>query len=246
MSELEKTNPEDALTMLMSFHDPNVMTSVMAQMGYTLTFEIEETVRMAQQNENLSIKMKALKHLRELLKEAAEMSGMVANVSHTVQGECGETTTFHAKKMAGILSSAPKKVESKIIEGEENEQRKEIKTDDGRGPGKSSEPTSPKEDGQYSSGFPRRGDPTESLQAGRAEDIGCTSAESANELCPSNEDAGRGIDTNDFFERANPDTNGDNSGDSDQGDNPCIDRKPPAGVDPELFRGVTGTSAGNQ
>ncbi len=75
---------------------------------------------MAQQNSNLSIKFKALRHLRELLKEAAEMSGLTANVSQTIPGPNGSHTTFQAKQLAMTLNPT-KQNKSKEIANEQEE-----------------------------------------------------------------------------------------------------------------------------
>lgn len=129
MDSLEKKpDPEDVAAALASFNDISIITSVMGQLGYTLTYEIEETVRMAQQNSNLSIKFKALKHLRELLKEAAEMSGLTAKVSQTTPGPNGSHTTFQAKQMALTLNPT-RQIESREIKNDKEQQQQETQSE---------------------------------------------------------------------------------------------------------------------
>jgi hypothetical protein len=127
--ELEKTeqpNSEDIVAAIMSFNDVGIITNLFRDLGWTYTFEIQETVTMAKQNANLSIKFKAIKHLRELLREAAEASGYVANVSQSIPNAQGGVTTFHAKRIAGALNPV-KKIESTIKEPE-NDKTKKIRT----------------------------------------------------------------------------------------------------------------------
>ncbi|KKN26579.1 hypothetical protein LCGC14_0873470, partial [marine sediment metagenome] len=126
MDSLEqRPSPEDAATALASFNDVSIISSVMAQMGYTLTYEIEETVRMAQQNSNLSIKFKALRHLRGLLKESAEMSGLTANVSQTIPGPNGGHMVFQAKQLAATLNPV-KQTNSKELFNEQAQEESSV------------------------------------------------------------------------------------------------------------------------
>ncbi|GAG82799.1 unnamed protein product, partial [marine sediment metagenome] len=123
--EIEKTeqpNPDDVLVAIQSFNDPNIIINIFRDLGWTYSVEIKETVTLAQQNANLSIKFKAIKHLRELLREAAETSGYVANVSQTMPNAQGGVTTFHAKRIAGALNPV-KKIESTIKESENDKKR---------------------------------------------------------------------------------------------------------------------------
>lgn len=225
MSDIEKVNPEDAMAAMLSFSDPNILTSIMGQLGWSFSVEIEETIKLAQQSENLSIKLRAIKHLRELLNDAAEKSGMVADVSRTIPGDDGSHTTYHAKQMAAALSPVPKQVKSKVIEVQENEQEKEIH--DGTSPGEPTETSAespasvPGGDGQDSGGLNGGGGPDGIPQVGRGEGDGQSSTESVTGRGPQEGNGG-------YKERI------------DAGGNPCVDNKPPTGVNPELFRGVTG------
>jgi len=124
--EIEKTeqpSPDDVLAAIQSFNDPSIITNIFHELGWSYSLEIRETLIMAKQNANLSIKFKAIKHLRELLREAAESSGLVANVSQTFPNDQGGHTTFHAKRIAGILNPV-KKIESTEIKEPENDKTK--------------------------------------------------------------------------------------------------------------------------
>ena len=126
MNDLDKKpDIDDVAAALMSFNDVNVINSVFKQMGWTFSVEIEETVKMAQQNSNLSIKMKAVKHLRELLREAAELSGLTANVSQTVPSANGGHTTFQAKQLALTLNPT-RQIESKDLTNEKEQEESSV------------------------------------------------------------------------------------------------------------------------
>ena len=125
--EIEKTeqpNPDDVLAAIQSFNDPTIITNMFNTLGWSYSMEIRETLMMAKQNANLSIKFKAIKHLRELLREAAEAAGYVAKVSQTVPNADGGSTTFSAKRISGILNPV-KKITSTEIKGEQNDEIKQ-------------------------------------------------------------------------------------------------------------------------
>jgi hypothetical protein len=126
--EIQQSEPDEILQALVSFNDPGIIVSLFRQLGWSYTVEIQETIKLAKQNANLSIKFKAIKHLRELLKDAAETSGYIADVSSTSPNPHGGTTTFHAKRMAGFLSPA-KKIESKEIKEPENDRSQRTETE---------------------------------------------------------------------------------------------------------------------
>ena len=119
----EQPSSEEIATAILSFNDPAIITNLFKQLGWSYSLEIQETVTLAKQNANLSIKFKAIKHLRELLREAAETAGYIANVSSTSPNAHGGHTTFSAKRIAGILNPV-KQIKSTEIEGTQNEQRK--------------------------------------------------------------------------------------------------------------------------
>ncbi len=95
----ESPSPDDILAAIQSFNDPGIITNIFRELGWSYSLEIRETLIMAKQNANLSIKFKAIKHLRELLREAAEASGYTANVSQTFPNAQGGQTTFQAKRI---------------------------------------------------------------------------------------------------------------------------------------------------
>ena len=232
MNEIKEATPEDVMGAILSFSDPNILAHILKQVGWTFSDEIKETVEMAKQCENLSVKLSAVKHLRELLKEAAETSGMVANVSRTIPGKDGEITVIHAKQMASALAPASKQIESKVIEEKENEQEtetKEIEPVDGGSSGEETESDNSRTTGQDSGGLSggggdnginREDGPGEGTSEGSSSPISSTTSRSC-------EATGRWASSSD----ASSET---------FGNNPCVDGKSPTGVDPKLFRGVTG------
>jgi hypothetical protein len=125
----EQPDPEDVMAAVVSFNDAAIITGLFKRLGWTYSIEIEETISLARQNANLSIKFKAMKHLRELLREAAETSGYLANVSQSTPNAQGGVTTFHAKRIANILNPT-KKIESSIKEPN-NEESEEPRTKSG-------------------------------------------------------------------------------------------------------------------
>ena len=128
----EQPNPDDVLAAITSFNDVSIITNIFKELGWSYSLEIRETIIMAKQNSNLSIKFKALKHLRELLREAAEASGYTANVSTTIPNAQGGQTTFSAKRISGILNPV-KKIESTEIKEPENDKKEETRTQPNRG-----------------------------------------------------------------------------------------------------------------
>lgn len=129
-NEIEKSEsptPDDVLAAIQSFNDPSIIVNIFQEMGWNYSLEIKETLAMVKQNANLSIKFKALKHLRELLREAAETAGYTANISSTIPNAQGGQTTFSAKRIAGILNPV-KQIESTVIKESQNDQTKEIES----------------------------------------------------------------------------------------------------------------------
>ncbi len=174
-NEIEKTNPDDVLAAIQSFNDPNIITKMFEELGWSYSVEIRETMVMAKQNANLSIKFKAIKHLRELLREAAEASGYIANVSSTAPNAQGGHTTFSAKRISGFLNPV-KQIKSTEIKEPQNDKIEKTKSnrgcdrreniepvgtdtrdvfpleDVGAGQGESPEPANPAELGSLESG----------------------------------------------------------------------------------------------
>jgi len=165
--EIEKTeqpNPDDVLAAIQSFNDPTIITNMFNTLGWSYSMEIRETLMMAKQNANLSIKFKAIKHLRELLREAAEAAGYVAKVSQTVPNADGGSTTFSAKRISGILNPV-KKITSTEIKGEQNDEIEQSNRECDREQNQESQDTGrafpPDSQGEICSGNPPTPDNTE-------------------------------------------------------------------------------------
>jgi len=235
-NELEKSeqpNPDEVLAAIQSFNDPSIIINLFNQLGWRYSVEIKETVALAQQNANMSIKFKAIKYLRELLREAAETAGYTARVSQTIPDAQGGTTTFSAKRISGILNPV-KKIESTEIKETQND-KKEIRTEPDRGSNRGqsqtqSENTSVDSDGTTSQGGTDTGRafPIGDVESGGTEppDGGETSRQS-----------GGGFSNGD-----------DNSADSNRkkrkrinnkvSSNPCIKSRPPT-CNRDLFPGIS-------
>lgn len=119
----EQPDPDEVLAAIQSFNDPGIITNMFKELGWSFSIEIRETLMMARQNANMSVKMKAIKHLRELLREASEAAGYVANVSRTYKDPEGGQTTFSAKRIAGVLNPT-KKIESTEIKESQNDKKR--------------------------------------------------------------------------------------------------------------------------
>ena len=221
----ESPNPDDILAAIQSFNDPAIITNLFTQLGWSYSLEIQETVTMAKQNANLSIKFKAIRHLRELLREAAEASGYIANVSKTIPNAQGGQTTFSAKRIAGILNPVKKIKSTEIKEPQNDKQEIRTESDRGsdRGPGQSNKRHS-EDSGQSSiqesstgndtlQQFPVESRRTESGRDGESDDV-------------------------------KPIDGGDTTGPVPGGVDPCISTRPPT-CDQDLFPGIS-TSAEEQ
>lgn len=106
----------------LAFNDPNIISQIMKQLGWSCSDEIYETLSVVRQNTNLGAKIAALRHLRKLLHDAAESSRVVTKVSKTIPAEDGSQVTFSAKRIAEVLKPL-KQIESKIIEEIDDVQR---------------------------------------------------------------------------------------------------------------------------
>lgn len=227
-NEIEKSepSPDDVLTSIQSFNDPSIIINIFKELGWSYSLEIKETLMLAKQNANLSIKFKAVKHLRELLREAAETAGYVANVSTTAPNAHGGHTTFSAKRISGILNPT-KQIDSTIKESE-NDRKEEIKTQCNRGSNReqSQDKGRPQGDGENAGNRPAETDTdTGRANSERAVDSGGTKPPDGGEAS--------GICGEVFNSRG--ETTSDSS-------NPCIKTRPPT-CDQELFPGVS--SAGD-
>ena len=230
----EQPSPDDVLAAIQSFNDPSIITNIFRELGWSYSLEIKETLIMAKQNANLSIKFKAIKHLRELLREAAETSGYVANVSRTVPNAQGGQTTFSAKRIAGILNPV-KKIESTEIKEPQND-KKEIRTEPDRGSnrGESQRINEKADRGDNQS---RRDDQSDSSEPVR--DTRCA--------FPAGDVDSGGIEPADGGETSRPVPGNSaggagnsrvDSGSESANGNPCIKTRPPT-CDQDLFPGIS-------
>ena len=222
----EQPSHDDVLAAIQSFNDPSIIVNLFGELGWNYSVEIKETLVLAKQNANLSIKFKAIKHLRELLREAAETSGYIANVSTTAPNAHGGHTTFHAKRIAGILNPA-KKIESTEIKETQDDESKETRTEPDRGSDRGQSQIKESVDEQHLA----RANSPESIRDSRcAFPIG--DAESGGT---------EPKDGGETPERPRIRSSGDNdcnTSDSDSPDNPCIKTRPPT-CDRDLFRGIS-------
>lgn len=220
----EQPDPDEVLAAIQSFNDPAIITNIFRELNWSYSLEIKETLNLAKQNANLSIKFKAIKHLRELLREAAETSGYVANVSQTTPNAQGGYTTFHAKRIAGILNPV-KKIESSEIKGNQNDQ-KETRTKPNRG--------SDRGQGQ-----------TERQSCRPAGECNCDPGSSEPErdtrraITERDADSG-GIEPPDGGKTTGRTRNQSTQDDSDSKEsNPCIKIRPPSAGNRDLFLGIS-------
>ena len=230
------------LAAIQSFNDPSIIINIFRDLGWSYSVEIQETLALAKQNANLSIKFKAIKHLRELLREAAETAGYIANVSSTTPNAQGGQTTFSAKRIAGSLNPI-KKIESTVIKEPQNDKSKEIRTEPDRdGDRGESEIRLRKETHSAGTGGTDTGTqfPPDPPRAGRTNterdaDIGGTESPDGGET-PERQRPGRTPPRN------TGDTESDRPRVEDKGENPCVKTRPPTS-NQNLFPGIS-TSAG--
>jgi hypothetical protein len=137
MTDQPKIDPSEVIEKILSFSDPTMLVLLFNKLGWSYSVEIEETVKLAKQDTDVRVKLAALKHLRNLIKECAETRGIISSVTKTLPGTDGSMTTFHAKRVAAALNPEPerKQIESKeISDGEERTtetQRPEAEDDRG-------------------------------------------------------------------------------------------------------------------
>ena len=229
-SNIEKTDPpdpNDVLAAIQSFTDSSIIINLFADLGWSYSLEIKETLALAKQNANLSIKFKAIRYLRELLREAAESAGYTANVSQTIPNAQGGQTTFSAKRISGILNPT-KQIESTEIKEPQND-RQEPETKSDRGSNRS-ESQRPEHDEESQEGSPGGNDTLAQFPPER--DTGRAISE---------RDAGPGgLEPTDGGE-----VPGQRTGTTDDTgtDNPCINTRPPT-CNPKLFPGISTSAEG--
>ena len=227
IKKTEQPSTDDVLAAIQSFNDPAIITNIFRDLGWSYSVEIKETLALARQNANLSIKFKAIKHLRELLREAAETSGYIANVSQTTPNAQGGYTTFSAKRMAGALNPV-RKIESTIKETQNDKEETQTEPDRGSDRGESKRPEGSRE---VQSGIRDGSNPLDSSdpsQTGRAD--------SERDV-----DSG-GTESRDGRETPRPVPGGTiNSGgetNTPESRNPCVKTREPT-CDQDLFPGIS-------
>lgn len=219
----EQPSPEDVLAAITSFNDVTIVTNIFKELGWNYSLEIKETLALAKQNANLSIKFKAIKYLRELLKEAAEASGYTARVSQTVPNAQGGTTTFSARRISNSLNPV-KQIKSTIKESE-NDRKEETQCNRG----------GDRQQSQAKTGIPRGADsstPGTSTDTRRAFPLG--DAESGGTEPPDGgKTPGRAIPGSENSDCGSP-----NPLHSTEESSPCIKTRPPT-CDQDLFPGIS-------
>ena len=228
----EQLSVEDVTSLILSYNDPNLITQILEHYGWSCSQEILETLKVARQDVNLGAKMTAIKHIRTLLREAAEASGMVGKISRIVPGEDGTTTVFSAKRIATAFN--PRKQIK--VEEIKNDSREQEETDIGGSPvvpGGNTE-TDPGQDAS-----------TGETDFGRGEDEDRSGDNQRQmpERADSERNSGEGEDDIDGRDNDNERIGGEQQpGD---GDNPCIQHQPPT-CDQRLYPGVSGTTSAGE
>ncbi len=231
IEKIEQPGHDEITTAILSFNDPAIVVNLFKQLGWSYSLEIRETVAVAKQNANLSIKFKAIKHLRELLREAAEASGYMANVSQTVPNQMGGQTTFHAKRIAGMLNPV-KKIESTEIKESQDEQEEEPKSNrECNRPENENDKSCPENSGLRIIQEPCGG--TDTREAFPVEDVGAEQTGTPRPVdsagLGSSEPADGGEISGQRTDRTNP--------------NPCIKTRPPT-CNRDLFPGISSAGDG--
>lgn len=243
-NEIEKSeqpSPEDVLAAITSFNDVTIVTNIFRDLGWNYSLEIKETLALAKQNANLSIKFKAIKYLRELLKEAAEASGYTAKVSQTIPNAQGGTTTFSARRISKILNPT-KQIESNIKENQNDKKRlQSIESPSGCDEENRTEPNRGSDRGQSQTDERHTKDsgletiPEVSRDTGRAFPAG--DVESGGTEPPDGGEAPGSVPRG-AYEGHTRDTKSNRPGVEDKGESPCIKTRPPT-CDRELFPGIS-------
>ena len=117
-------SPDEITDVVLSFNDPALIANVFRHMGWSPSLEITETIKLAKQDNDLGVKLRAIKHLRELLRESAEAAGLIANVSQTKPLPGGGNQTFQAKRIIAAMNPT-KQIESNQIGEDKNVKREE-------------------------------------------------------------------------------------------------------------------------
>jgi len=254
ITKKEQPNPDEVLAAITSFNDVSIITNIFKELGWSYSLEIKETLTLAKQNANLSIKFKAIRHLRELLREAAEASGYSAKVSQTVPNIQGGTTTFSAKRISGILNPV-KKIESNVKETQDDQKENRTEPDRGSDRGQSQTQNIERDTKRVSR---PKADSSEPDRTGQSQQIndginsGVIAPDSAEPIrdsrraFPERDVESGGTEPPDGEETSRPVPRGENSSSNREGmptkdsgtDNPCIQTRPPT-CDQDLFPGIS-------
>lgn len=114
-NEIIQGTPDQISSLILSYGDINLVSAAFESLGWSYSHEITETLYIAKQNKNLAAKLSAIKHLHDLVREAAEASGYLAKVSKTTTAEDGSSTTFSARRIAGALNPTNNKLQKEIV-----------------------------------------------------------------------------------------------------------------------------------
>lgn len=83
--------------------NPEILDEALIEAGWTTEEEIQELLYLSRQNENLNIKFKAIKYLRELRVEALKMAGEIVNASATEGQDGVRNLTFTGQLIKNTL-----------------------------------------------------------------------------------------------------------------------------------------------
>jgi len=100
----------EQLVALSEYTDPANLLEKLTVHDWTPDSEIRELIGLIQQDDNLSVKLKALKYLRELVREAMEAAGLRAHVTRTQTTPDGEVLTLSADLVASSLAGTHKEL----------------------------------------------------------------------------------------------------------------------------------------
>ena len=220
----EQPSPDDVLAAIQSFNDPNIILNIFKECGWTYSFEIKQTIELAKQKANVSIQFKAIKHLRELLREAAETAGYTANVSQTMPNAQGGHTTFHAKRIAKMLNPT-KQIKSNVKESE-NDKTEKIQTNNEKDELRRGSDRRQSQDAGANSTDPKR-DTGRASPSGDADVRGAEPPDGGEITGHPSSDRGRVL-TADCGNLENP-----------KESNPCIKTQPPSAGSGNLFPGIS-------
>ena len=115
--QLQRLTP-DQLQRLIGFSDPISLLEQLETCDWNNKEEIQQLVELARQEDNLNVKLRAIKYLRELLYQALEGLGLRVHAKRTLAGTDGSTISLSADLIAKALSDKPIKILPENIESE--------------------------------------------------------------------------------------------------------------------------------